>query len=87
VKLSVDPALRRFDYLGYAAAARAPVLLISTKKDDIVRERNMRDFAEQLKQRGLEVTFASVPGRHGEALAQPAALVAIRDFVGRKSTN
>jgi pimeloyl-ACP methyl ester carboxylesterase len=87
VKLSVDPALQRFDYLGYAAAARAPVLLISTKKDDIVRERNMSDFAEQLKQRGLEVTFASVPGRHGDALLQPAALTAIRDCVSRKSAN
>jgi hypothetical protein len=47
----------------------------------------MRDFAQQLEQRGLEVSFASVPGRHGDALLQPAALVAIRDFVGRKSTN
>lgn len=85
VKLSVDPALRRFDYLGYAAAARAPVLLISTRKDEIVRERNMRDFAEQLKGSGLEVSFVSVPGGHGDALLQPEALQAIRDFVGRKS--
>jgi dienelactone hydrolase len=87
VKLSVDPALRRFDYLGYAAAARAPVLLISTKNDEIVRERNMRDFAQQLKQRGLEVSFTSVPGRHGDALAQPSALAAIRDFVARNSAH
>lgn len=83
VKLSVDPALQRFDYLGYAAAARAPVLLISTKSDEIVRERNMRDFARQLEQRGLEVTFLSAPGRHGDALAQPAALAAIGSFVQR----
>lgn len=85
VKLSVDPALHRFDYLGYAASARAPVLLISTKSDSIVRERNMRDFGQQLKGRGLEVNFVSVPGRHGDGLLHPAALAAIRDFVGARS--
>lgn len=85
VKLSVDPELHRFDYLGYAAAARTPVLLLSSRSDDIVRDRNMRDFQRQLQERGSQVTFISVPGGHGTALLQPAAITAIRDFVGRNS--
>ena len=81
VKLSIDPELRRFDYLGYAAAARAPVLLLSSRSDDIVRDRNMRAFAEQLKARGTAVSFVSIPGGHGTALQQPDALTALRSFV------
>jgi pimeloyl-ACP methyl ester carboxylesterase len=87
VKLKVDPALHRFDYLGYATAAKTPVLLISSRDDDTVRDRNMRDFAEQIKARGAPVTFVSVPGGHGTALGQPAALAAIKSFVESRSGN
>lgn len=83
VRLYVDPGLARFDYLGYAVAARAPVLLIASAKDTIVRPRNVSDFADQLRARGVPVTSVTVPGRHGEALRQPAALEAVRDFVRR----
>jgi pimeloyl-ACP methyl ester carboxylesterase len=86
VKLRVDPQLKRFDYLGYAAEAKVPVLLLSSRGDDIVRDRNMRDFSDQLRARGTAVTFVSVPGGHGTALGQPAALAAIKSFV-RNSSN
>ena len=81
VKLRVDPELGRFDYLGYAADAKAPILLLASRGDDVVRDRNMRDFADQLKARGAAVTLVSVPSRHGTALRQPAALAAIKSFV------
>jgi pimeloyl-ACP methyl ester carboxylesterase len=83
VKLRVDPALARFDYLGYAVASRAPILLISSADDEIVRSRNMRDFAEQLRARGSRVELVNVPGGHGTALGEPQALAALRDFVQR----
>jgi pimeloyl-ACP methyl ester carboxylesterase len=85
VRLKVDPALGRFDYLGYATASRTPVLLLSSADDEIVRVRNMRAFADQLKQRGTQVEMVVVPGQHGTALTQPAALSAVRDFVSKQS--
>lgn len=86
VKLRVDPALQRFDYLGYAAAPKTPILLLSSRDDSIVQDRNMRDFGDQLKARGTAVTFVSVPGSHGTALRQPAALAAIKSFVENPSS-
>jgi hypothetical protein len=85
VKLRVDPALQRFDYLGYATASRTPVLLLSSRGDEIVREKNMRAFADQIRSRGTDVTLVTVPGWHGSALMQPAALAALRSFVGKHS--
>lgn len=84
VRLRVDPDLARFDYAGYAVAARAPVLLITSEQDKVVTPANMRDFADQLRARGVSVTTVSVPGRHGTALDQPAALDAVRRFVASK---
>lgn len=81
VRLRVDPALERFDYLGYAVAAKAPILLIASQDDQIVRLRNMRDFESQLRARGAAVTLVSVPGAHGTGTEQPAAMAALRDFV------
>jgi dienelactone hydrolase len=85
VRLEVDPELRRFDYLGYAAAASTPVLLLSSREDKIVRERNMRAFARQLEQRGSTVTFVSVPGDHGTALRHPTGQAAVKAFVESRS--
>jgi pimeloyl-ACP methyl ester carboxylesterase len=81
VRLRVDPALGRFDFLGYAASARAPILLLSSRDDQVVRPRNMRDFAAQLQARGAAVTLVSVPGVHGTAAEQPAAMAAVGAFV------
>ena len=81
IRLRVDPALGRFDYLGYAVAARAPVLLISSTGDDIVRPRNMADFARQLRAAGREVTTVSVPGDHGTALRDGRTRSAVAAFV------
>lgn len=85
VKLEIDPELSRFDYLSYAATAKAPILLLSSQDDGIVKPRHMRDFADQLKSRGVVVTLVSLPGGHGTALAQPAAAPAIRSFIQRHS--
>ena len=81
VRLRVDPELARFDFLGYAASARAPILLISSRDDRIVHPRNMRDFAAQLRARGAAVDLVAVPGAHGTAAEQPAAMAAVRSFV------
>lgn len=81
VRLKVDPGLARFDFLGYATVSKTPVLLLSSRGDTIVRDRNMRDFADQIRSRGTPVTLVSVPGEHGTAMQQPAARTAVATFV------
>ncbi len=81
VRLRVDPALARFDYLSYAVSARAPILLMAAQGDRVVRPRNMQDFASQLRARGAEVTLITVAGTHGTALRDPAARAALGRFV------
>jgi pimeloyl-ACP methyl ester carboxylesterase len=81
VRLRVDPALARFDYLGYAVSAGAPVLLISSRHDRIVRPRNMRAFAAQLRAQGRTVELVEIPGGHGSAISQPDAQAVIARFV------
>lgn len=81
VRLRLDPDVARFDYLGYVVEAMAPVLLIASREDSIVRPDNMRDFAAQLRARGVAVTQLSVAGGHGTALRQPEALEAVGRFV------
>ncbi len=86
VRLRVDPALARFDYLAYATASKLPVLLLSSSEDAIVKDRNMRAFADQLRARGTDVTFVSIPGWHGTALREPKALAAVKAFVSQRSS-
>jgi pimeloyl-ACP methyl ester carboxylesterase len=81
VRLRVDPELGRFDFLGYAASARAPILLLSSRQDEVVRPRNVADFADQLRARGAEVTLVSVEGGHGTALREAEARAAVGGFV------
>ena len=81
VRLRVDPELGRFDFLGYAVSAGAPILLLWSRDDRVVRPRNMHDFAEQLRARGAEVNLVTIPGVHGSAAEQPAAMAAVRAFV------
>lgn len=81
VRLRVDPELRRFDFLGYAAASRTPILLLSSRDDRVVRPANMRAFAEQLRASGAEVSLVTVPGPHGSAAEQPDAMAALAAFV------
>lgn len=85
VKLRVDPDLARYDYAGYAVAARAPVLLIASKDDEVVTPRNMTAFGEQLRAQGVDVRSVTVPGPHGTALRKPAAIEAIRSFTAAQS--
>jgi acetyl esterase/lipase len=83
VKLRVDPELGRFDFLGYAVQSAAPILLIATERDEIVRPRNMRAFEQQLRSRGAAVQLVTVPGQHGDALRYEAGQAAVRAFVTR----
>lgn len=81
VKVRLDPALNAFDYLGYAAAARAPVLLLSGTKDKVVRPARMREFAQALEAGGAKVTFRPVPVGHGGALETPEGRAALAAFI------
>lgn len=85
VRLRVDPALGRFDFLGYAAAARAPILLIGSRDDRVVRPRNIAAFAAQLRARGADVTLVDVAGGHGTALREAEARAAVGRFVAAHS--
>jgi pimeloyl-ACP methyl ester carboxylesterase len=85
MRLQVDPALSRFDYLGYATSSKAPVLLIASKADKIVTVKNMKAFADQLRARGSSVEMVTVPGPHGRALAEKPARDALGAFVAKHS--
>ena len=81
IKLEIDPALAQFDYLGYASVTKVPVLLLSASADTVVTEANMKDFADQLRARGVAATMVVVPGVHGAALGHDDALAAIKAFI------
>lgn len=81
VKLQLDENLLRFDTQTYALAAKAPILLISTAKDDVVRPKLMTEYADRLKADGADVTLVSVPGEHGEGLRYPEGKAALTRFV------
>ncbi|TMJ20482.1 MAG: hypothetical protein E6G92_12310 [Alphaproteobacteria bacterium] len=85
VRLHVDPELQRFDFLSYAVSAGAPILLLSSRGDEVVRPRNMQAFAEQLRARGVGVNMVTVAGTHGTALREAEARAALREFVAAHS--
>lgn len=84
VKLRIDPALQRFDYLGYAQAARAPILLLSGTQDKVIRPARMREFAQALEAGGASVTFRAVPVGHGGALEAAEGREALAAFMGQR---
>jgi pimeloyl-ACP methyl ester carboxylesterase len=85
VRIRLDPGLSRFDYLGYVLSARAPILLISSRDDRIVRPGNMRAFAAQLRAQGRTVDLVEIPGGHGSAVSTSEGRAAIGAFVSRLS--
>lgn len=85
VRLRLDPALSHFDYLGYVVSAGAPILLISSRDDRIVRPRNMRAFAAQLRAQGRAVELVQIPGGHGSAIGEAEGRAAISAFITRLS--
>ncbi|HYD12773.1 MAG TPA: alpha/beta fold hydrolase [Allosphingosinicella sp.] len=85
VRIRLDPALARFDYFGYAVSARAPILLISSRDDRVVRPRNMRAFAAQLRAQGRTVDLVEIPGGHGSAIGEAQGRAAIGAFIARLS--
>lgn len=84
VKLKVSQDLKQFDYFGYALAAKAPILLLSSVSDQTVRQERVRSFGDQLSAKGAKVTFQSTPGGHGAALGSLEGQAALRSFVAAK---
>ncbi|MHA6718558.1 alpha/beta hydrolase family protein [Sphingomonas sp. RS6] len=81
--VKIAPALRRFDYAGYAVAARTPILVIAGTEDKTVSPRTARRFADQLRDAGAGVSVVEVPGGHGKALASPQGRQAVQAFLRR----
>jgi hypothetical protein len=85
VHLQVSPELARFAYTDYVLQAKAPVLLILSRGDKLVRPSIMRRFEATLRARGVAVTMVEVPGEHGRAMAQPAMREAVGAFFLRNA--
>lgn len=81
VRVKVSDEFARFDYAGYAVAARTPILVIAGNDDRTVDVRTTRRFAEELREAGATVTFVAVPGGHGAALSSAPAQTALRNFI------
>ncbi len=84
VKVRLDPALNAFDYQGYVVAGRAPVLLLSGTRDEVVRPARMREFQQALEASGTKVIFAPVPVGHGGALEAAEGRAALAAFIGAR---
>jgi pimeloyl-ACP methyl ester carboxylesterase len=85
VRIRLDPALARFNYFNYVVSADAPVLLISSHDDRIVRPRNMGAFAAELRAHGRTVELVEIPGGHGSAISEAEGRAAISAFIARLS--
>ena len=83
VRIKVDDDLKRYDYQGYVQRAGVPVLLLAGRDDDVVRGRTVARFAATLRQAGVSVTLATVPGKHGAAIATDEGVAAVRAFLAR----
>lgn len=81
-RIKVSPELARFTYTDYVVQAEAPVLLILSRGDALVRPSIVRRFDAALRARGVAVTLVEVPGTHGRAIREPATQRAIAAFVG-----
>ena len=81
VRVRVSNDLKRYDYLGYAVAAHAPILLIAGQADMTVDFATAQRFAIDLRSAGAGVTFVEVPGGHGAALASEQGQRAVRGFL------
>ncbi|MBO9581723.1 MAG: hypothetical protein J7498_12595 [Sphingobium sp.] len=80
VRLKVSPALAHFTYTDYVVEAKAPVLLILSRGDKLVRPSIIRRFYATLRKRGVAVTMVDVPGGHGRAIGEPETRDAISTF-------
>ena len=83
LRLRIDEDLQRFDYFGYAVAAKAPVLVLAGRDDEQVDEATVRAFAAKLKQSGADVSLSITPGGHSSAFHSQEAGVAVREFMAR----
>lgn len=81
VRLKVSDDLKRYNYAGYAVAARTPILVIAGARDKTVGIKTARRFAQDLERTGARVTFIEVPGGHGDALEAQPARDAVRQLV------
>lgn len=81
VRVRVSDDLKQYDYLGYAAAAHAPILLIAGEADTTIDLATAKRFASDLRVAGANVTFVKVPGGHGMGLASEQGQSAFRAFL------
>lgn len=77
VRLEVDEDLAAFDYFGFAAAARAPILLLAARDDTQADLATVTAFAERLRAAGANVAVVETPGRHGDAIYSDEAAAAV----------
>lgn len=80
VRLRIDDDLNQFDFLGFAASARAPVLLIGAEDDAQADRATVEAFAARLRDRGLVVTLVFGEGGHGDAIYSEPGGRAVRTF-------
>lgn len=85
LRLKLDPDLARFDMYGFVREARAPVLLISSREDQIVRPRRMAALARRLAGDGIAARLVVVPGPHAAALREPTTRDALRAFTSPRA--
>lgn len=88
VKVRIADDLKSFDYFGYTVAAKAPVLILAGKDDKVINADTSRRFADDLRARGVPVTFIEAAGDHGQVLADERGRKAVREFLkGSAATN
>lgn len=81
VRVRIDESLKAFDYVGHAAAAGVPVLLIAGTADTMVPPDLVAAFGETLAGRGLTVTTVTTSGNHGGALATAEGQAELNAFL------
>lgn len=80
VRLRIDEDLNQFDFLGFAATARAPVLLLAAEDDAQADRAIVEAFAVRLRDQGLAVTLVFGEGGHGDAIYSEPGGRAVRTF-------
>lgn len=83
VRIAVADDLKRYDYAGYAVAAKVPILLLTGRDDRTVDLATVRRFADQLKAAGADTSLAVTPGGHGAALTSSEGETALKAFLLR----
>lgn len=81
VKVRITDDLKSFDYFGYTVAAKAPVLVLAGRDDKVIKADTSRRFVEDLRAKGVSVTFIEAAGGHGQVLADERGRKAVQQFL------